>query len=373
MPICWHGSTPNPTQIQKVQSDTMKTTGIKIWFDIITPKDVLFFEPMIKKLSEKNNNTIMSTTRNYREAVGLARVRNMKIKSVGRHGGTSLIEKLRASSDRVSKLTNVIDKFGPDLAISFCSPEASRVAFGLGIKHVAFSNVVHYAAMMRLSIPLLDRLLVPAHIPKKRFAKFGISASNITQYNAMDEAVIVRNSSQNPQKPRLELKKQKTILFRPYENQAAYASGVTFDTIKAIKALTEELTEYNVIVLGRYTEQIKSIKRDLGKKAIILDKVIDSESIFSIADVFVGSGGTMTSEAALRGLPTISYEGIPNADEKHLVRMGLVKRCRDPEVIPRAVLKAMTEDSKKRNIKVNKFLNAMEDPYKALLNTIRSL
>ena len=43
----------------------------------------------------------------------------------------------------------------------------------------------------------------------------------------------------------------------------------------------------------------------------------------SIIDIFVGSGGTMTSEAALRGIPTISYDGVPNLDEKYLVKNGL--------------------------------------------------
>lgn len=347
----------------------MKAAGIKVWFDIITPKDVLFFEPMIKRLSEKNQ--VMLTTRDYREAVGLAKVRGMRMKMVGMHGGGSLIGKLRASSQRVGRLTDVVNRFEPDLAISFCSPEASRVAFGLGIRHVAFSNVSHYAAMMRLSVPLLDKLLIPRHIPKSRFARFGISRSDIVQYDAMDESVIVRNSSGRPRRPRIRLdNNKKTVLFRPYENQAAYASGVTFDTAGAIRAMVDGLPEYNVVVLGRYTEQIKKIKRELAGRAVVLDIVVDSESIFSVTDVFVGSGGTMTTEAAMRGLPTISYEGIPNADEKYLVRKGLVRRCTDPLKIPGAVRRAAAEDAPVRRARVKKFLDAMEDPYDALVRAI---
>ncbi len=350
----------------------MKTSGIKVWFDIITPKDVLFFEPMVRRLSEKNQ--VMLTTRDYREAVGLAKVRGMRMKLVGRHGGGSLIGKLRASAQRVEDLTGVVNRFGPDLAVSFCSPEASRVAFGLGIRHVAFSNVAHYAAMMRLSVPLLDKLLIPRHMPKSRFAMFGIPRSDIVQYDAMDESVIVRNSSGSPRRPRIRLaKNKKTVLFRPYENQAAYASGVTFDTAGAIRAMIDGLPEYNVVVLGRYTEQIKEIRRELAGRATVLDSVVDSESIFSVTDVFVGSGGTMTSEAAMRGLPTISYEGIPNADEKYLVRKGLVRRCTDPRKIPGAVRRVAAEDAEKRRARVKRFLDTMEDPYDALVKTVRSL
>ena len=35
-------------------------------------------------------------------------------------------------------------------------------------------------------------------------------------------------------------------------------------------------------------------------------------------DIFIGSGGTMTAESALMGIPTISYNAVPNIIEKFL-------------------------------------------------------
>ena len=345
--------------------------GLKIWFDVITPKDVLFFEPMMKRLSEKNK--IMTTTRDYREAVGLAKVRGVRMRIVGRHGGSSLIGKLRASAHRIEELTEAVNRFGPDLTISFCSPEASRVAFGLGIRHVGFCNTPHSAAVMKLSVPMLDKLLVPSHIPKRKFAMYGISPSDIVQYDAMDEYVIVKNSSGKPRPLRLRLKKEKTILFRPHETQAAYASDVRFDTVGAVKAIADGFPDYNVVVLGRYVEQIEDLKRELGDRAVVPDKVVDSKAIFAITDVFVGSGGTMTTEAAMRGIPTVSYEGIPNADEKYLVRKGLVRRCGNYSKIPQAIGSALAEDAKVRTARVERFLGTMEDPYDKLVDVIRLL
>ena len=350
---------------------TLNLEGLKVWFDVLTPKQLLFFEPMIRRLSEKNK--IMTTTRDYREATGLARVRGVRMRVVGRHGGGSLVGKLRASAHRIVDLTEIASRFKPDLTVSFCSPEASRVAFGLGVRHVGFGNVPHYAAMMKLSVPMLDRLLVPKHIPKREFARFGIPVPNIVQYNAMDEYVIVKNSSGRPRPLRLRLKKDKTILFRPHETQAAYASGVSFNTTGAVKAIAESFPEYNVVVLGRYIEQIRDLKRELGNKAVVLDKVVDSEAIFAVTDVFVGSGGTMTSEAVMRGVPTISYEGIPNADERYLVGKGLVSRCNDYKKIPQAIEMVLAEDGDARKARIKRFLDAMEDPYDTLESTIRTL
>ena len=351
--------------------DAVNPENLNIWFDVLTPKQLLFFEPMIKRLSERNR--IMTTTRDYREATGLARVRGVHMRIVGKHGGGSLLGKLRASAHRIGELTEIINRFRPDLTVSFCSPEASRVAFGLGIRHVGFGNIPHYAAMMKLSVPMLDKLLVPRHIPKRKFSRFGMSQSDIVQYDAMDEYVIVKNSSGKPRPLKLHLKKEKTILFRPYEAQAAYASDVSFDTVGAVRTIADDFPDYNVVVLGRYTEQIEDLKHELGGRAVVLDKVVDSEAIFAITDMFVGSGGTMTTEAVMRGIPTISYDGVPNADEKYLVRKGLVRRCSDYRKIPHAIDLALAEDAKIRTARVQRFLDTMEDPYDKLVDVIRLL
>ena len=349
----------------------MNPKNLSVWFDVLTPKQLLFFGPMIKRLSE--DNRVMTTTRDYREATGLARVRGVRMRVVGMHGGGSLLGKLRASAHRIGKLTEIVSRFGPDLTVSFCSPEASRVAFGLGIKHVGFCNTPHSPAVMKLSVPMLDKLLIPHHIPKGKFARFGMPYSDIVQYDAMDEYVIVKNSSGKPRQLRLGLKKKKTILFRPYEAQAAYAHDVSFDTVDAVKTIADRFPDYNVVVLGRYTEQIKDLKHGLGSRAVVLDKVVDSESIFAVTDVFVGSGGTMTTEAVLRGIPTVSYKAIPHVDAKYLVRKGLMRECNDYREIPQAISSALAEDVQVRTARIKKFLDAMDDPYDKLVDVIKLL
>ena len=138
----------------------------------------------------------------------------------------------------MEKLVKIINRFKPDLTISFCSPDASRVAFGLGVKHIGFCNAPHAIAVMKLSVPLLSKLLIPKHIPKKEFEIFGINASNIVQYNAMDEYVIIKNKSKKLQLPKLHLKKNKNILFRTYETHASYVKNLKkFHTIIEIKII----------------------------------------------------------------------------------------------------------------------------------------
>ena len=145
---------------------------------------------MIKRI--KKNNTILCTSRNYDQVTQLAKIRNLKLVIVGKHGGSKPHDKLNASLHRTKLLSAKIKKFSPDITISFCSPEAARVSYGLGIPHICFSDSPHATAVMRLVIPLVQRLLIPWIIPKKEFTKFGINSKNIIHYKAIDASIIAK-------------------------------------------------------------------------------------------------------------------------------------------------------------------------------------
>ena len=341
---------------------------MKIWFDILTPKQLLFFGPMMKKL--RKNHKILCTSRDYSQVADLARLKHVNLLLIGRHGGFGRKEKLRASTQRIDRLTDVVSRFSPDLVISFCSPEAARVAFGLGIKHVAFSDSPHAEAVMRLTVPFVQKLLIPWIIPKGEFVKYGISKNNIIQYKAIDAAVIAKDKS-NIKLINID-KQKKTIVIRPEESAAAYALGKTSISNNIISEFSKEKEKYNVLVLGRYKPQTDKIKKEFGDKVKIISRVVDGKSLLSVTDLFIGSGGTMTAEAALMGVPTISYDAIPNHIEKYLVKMGLARRETNPKNMLRAAKKMLDEYSVSR-AKAKKVLNSMEDPFTKLMLAIKSL
>ena len=344
---------------------------LKIWFDILTPKEILFFESMVCRLEKKH--TILCTSRNYREVNELGKIRNLVLEPVGRFGGGKLSGKLDAGIDRMRLLSKKIQEFAPDLAISFCSPDAARISFGLGIKHIGFSNSPHHEAAMRLTIPLLTKLLIPSYITKKEFSRYGIGSKDIIKYNAMDELLIINNSIVPFELPKMKLKDSKTILFRTYEFQAAYVSYHT-DIKRIIDSLIESFKNYNIIVMGRYFDEIEDLKKRYAKRdVIILDDVVDGNAIFSITDVLIGSGGTMTTEAVLRQIPTISYEAVPGTVEKYLVRKKLLVRAKTPEQIVSATSKMLSSENIPFKLKSKKFVSQMSDPFNVLTSTIDSI
>lgn len=348
----------------------MNQKYLKIWIDILTPKQVLFFEPMIKRLRKKH--LVICTSRQYMEVNKLAKMRKMSLIIAGRHGGSERSDKLKASLDRMNELTKIIKKFSPDISISFCSPEATRVSFGLGIKHIAFSDSPHAKAVMKISIPLVDRLLIPWIIPKNEFSKYGISTKKIISYKAIDASVIIKNKGNNSTLKKFKNIKKKTILIRLYESQASYINYKEANMISILQKISR-LSDYNILVLARNSDQIKKLKTKFKKKIKILNGVVDNNEILSFTDVFVGSGGTMTAEAALRGIPTISYNAAPNIVEKYLVKKCLIKREENPKKIVPLIEKLLKSNKNKfrRNVKTE--LSRMEDPYFKLIHVINSI
>ncbi len=335
--------------------------------DILTPKQLLFSEAIIEKLSK--NHDILCTSRSYNEVSKLSKIRNFNLIFVGKYGGDKKSAKLDAHIERMEKLSPLITKFSPDLTISFCSPEAARISFGLAIRHVAFCDSPHADSVMRLTLPLIQKLLIPWIIPKKEFVKYGIELKNIIPYKAIDAAITIKR--QSTKKPNLKFKKshKKRILIRMEEEQAAYSSKFT-KIVPIIKKIIDEFNEENIIILGRYSEQIKKLKTLFGKKAQILEMSYDGKFLLENIDVFIGSGGTMTAESALLGVPTISYNAVPNIVENYLVKNNLAKRESNPQKIVKIIKKYFESSDNEIKKRAKRISNQMEDPIQKLLKII---
>jgi len=329
----------------------------------------LFFGYFIQKLRKQHK--IVSTSRKYQQVNGIRKFGSINPIIIGKHGGKNNVNKLLASLDRTKLLTNKIEKLNPDLLISFCSPEASRVAFGLGIPHIAFSDSPHAEAVMRLSLPYAAKLLTPWIIPKSDFEGFGINRKNIISYKAIDAGIIIKNYQKNKQK---KINRKKIIVIRPEESEAAYITKKS-KTIKIIKKIVDKFPEEQKIVLSRYKEQTENLRKIFGSDICLFSKPVNGKELLNNTDCFIGSGGTMTAEAGLLGIPTISLNTIPNRIEDFLVKKRIIVRSENPEKISKEVFQSLNnlQIIKKRKENARKIVTTFEDPYQVLLKTMRTL
>ena len=325
---------------------------------------------MIKRI--KKNHTVLCTSRDYNQVTHLAKIRGLKLIIIGKHGGSKRHDKLNASLHRAKSLSLRIKEFSPDITVSFCSPEAARVSYGLGIDHICFSDSPHATAVMRLVIPLVQKLLIPWVIPKKEFTKFGIDTKDIISYRAIDAAIIAKRKISEKNKPRNKKNRKKIILVRVEEEYASYSTKKR-PAIPIIKEIIKNFPNEEVVVMGRYTPQVRRLEQVFDKKIRVLSKIVDSKILLKKTDIFIGSGGTMTAEAALLGIPTVSYNAIPNIIETYLVKKKLVKRETNPQRIVNSIKKILESSNLEIKKRSKKMLNSMEDPYPILVKTMKSV
>lgn len=369
---------------------------MKIWFDILTPKQIMFFKPAIDLL-QKEGHDVLGTSRNYREANELSQLKDLDLLVVGSHGGSNLYDKLLQSSKRIVELTKIISKFSPDVAISFSSPEASRVAFGLGKHHLGFNDSPHAEAVARLTIPLLSKLFSPKAIPIGAWKKYGISTSNIIRYDGLDPIAWLRlnhdprnlkinnnGKHYHYEKDNQLLKglgiddKKKSILVRLEESKAAYISNksLRIQPLDFVDHVVDSFgSENNVVILCRYPDQIEEMSKRFPDKAIVLKQVIDGVRLLENIDVFIGAGGTMTAESALLGRPTISIAPIQFYIDDYLKKMGLVQQVSTPKQLGETVSVLLSDDKRCVETMKNavKVISNMENPLDKLIAYLNTM
>jgi predicted glycosyltransferase len=80
----------------------------------------------------------------------------------------------------------------------------------------------------------------------------------------------------------------------------------------------------------------------------------------------------MTAESALMGVPTISYNAVPNIVENFLVKKYLVKRETNPDKISNHMKKVFKLKKMQNQKKAEKIVKEMEDPIEKLIKVIKN-
>ena len=332
----------------------------------------MFFRHAVTLL-HNSGHEVLCTSRKYREAVELAKIKKLDLTFVGSHGGADRYDKLREGARRTYELAEVIKQFGPDVAVSFSSPEGTRVAFGLGIRHIGFNDSPHSESVAKLTVPLTSKLYCPWVIPYSAWSGYGIAKKNIVHYRALDPAAWLKHHNDDMQEVKQD-KKMMMILLRLEESKASYIADKKVSTTKMIDSFVNELWHSaNIVVLCRYDDQIAEIESRYGNKVQVLREVVDGITLINSTQLFVGAGGTMTAEAALLGKPTISIAPIQFYVDKYLVKSGLVKRANNSRSLVRLGMKMISDEryiqtQKKRATRI---LGRMEDPTERMINALR--
>ena len=261
---------------------------MRIWYDAGTGKQVRYAVAIARRLRAHGHELIL-TTRKHRDTLPLARLLKEEFLTVGKYDPTSRASMLKESSRRQLLFSKMFEKDVPDVAVSHQSVELCRVAYGLRIPNIATHDSEFADSANRLTMRLIDYLVVSKALPKRVVEDYGVK--KIFRFDGVDEVAWIKGF-----KPEVRYDYgSPLIVVRELETRAAYSEGKKDLTRTIAKKLT---LLGNVLFLPRY-------ERKPEKGLIVPEGFIDTASIASQADLFVCAGGTMSREAALQGVPTI--------------------------------------------------------------------
>jgi len=351
---------------------------VKLWVEYLTPKQLMFYLPVIEE-AKKRGWSILVTTRRYRETDFLAKKLGVEARVVGKYGGGDLYGKLVSGISRMRRLAPLIEKFKPDVALS-TSPDAARVAFGLGVPHVLANDSPHSIAVAKLTVPLSSKLVTPWVIPKEDWVRYGIAAEDIVQYKALDPVMWLKHLPLREKLAIRGLKRFKHLVsVRIEEVQASYLMMDRPTIVEdSIAKLAKRACDSLIFVLPRYAWQARYLKeRFRGLENVeVATKPVHGPSLLRKTTLFIGSGGTMTCEAALLGVPAFSfYPKEPLRVERFLMEFGLLKRVGGEEILE-AVASALSEIEElraKQKELSERLWSSMEDPLPKILEVIEGL
>lgn len=323
---------------------------MKIWYDACTGKQVRYGVAIARRLRKFGHKTIL-TTRSHPDTLALANLLKEKFINVGRYDPSSLLSRLKESLKRQLLLCEMFEEKPPKVAISHRSVDLCRVAFGLGVPNISTHDTPHAEAVNRLTMPLIDLLVVSKAIPRRYIERFGIK--KILRFDGVDEVAWMKNF-----RPKIMYDyKRPLIVVRQFETRAVYAEGKEDVTETIAKKLT---SLGNVLFLSRYKKQSE-------KKLVVRKKFVDSASLVAQADLVVSAGGTIAREAALQGTPAIV---MPVIERLYVNDYLSTKGFPIFTVKPKRVL----ESSKKilgKKWKVKNLFENLEDPVDVIERVIK--
>jgi predicted glycosyltransferase len=303
-----------------------------LWFDLGTPKSVLFFKPLIDRLKAKGEAPLVTSRggRLYEELSKLVRLHALDAVSVGEYGGDTLAGKLDASLARQARLLDLVTGEPISGLISLCNVDSCRVAFGLGLPVINFCDLPTAAdretltPVARLTLPLSTRVLHPFVVPGSIFTRF-LGPEAVIRYDFLDPILYLKD--QTPDRSLIQHlpldPDRDTVCFREEEHMASYVRETRAWVVRALRGL-----DANLMVIPRYGGE--GIRR-LLPEAVVVDSGAELSAVLPFVDLMVGGGGTINIEAAYWGTPVISTRSFLSHYDRYLLEHGLMHHARSAE------------------------------------------
>jgi predicted glycosyltransferase len=225
-----------------------------------------------------------------------------------------------------------------DVAVSHNSYAQIVAARLLGISIVTASDFEHQPAN-HLAFRLATCILMPEALRETNIERQGAGRRKTVFYPGLKEELYIGNFEPDREiLSRLGIDSSAgdaIVVTRTPPTRAIYHRFPNPLFIETLLALDKE-PNVRLVVLTRHPEQRAAIEGLHLAKCTLPTHAVDSRSLMYAADLVIGAGGTMTREAALLAVPTLSlFRGSQPAVDRSLEQRGMLRRIRSPrEALP---------------------------------------
>ena len=288
---------------------------MNIWIDLTNSPHVNFFAAMIEEM--RREHEVLLTCRPLANTIDLLKQKGFEYHVVGSHYGRNKLKKVFGFPVRVLQLCSFLNGRQIDVAISHSSFYSPVVARLLRIRSIYINDNEH-AVGNKISFLCASTIMVPEYLGiEKVVAQWG-SKKKVIQYPGVKEGVYLSTLNGNGSAPRRSNTTE--IFIRPEPWTAQYYRGA----VNFMEDLIIDLKDrYKIILMPRDKQQAKHYRQARFRGITIPPEPLTLEAVSSRCSLFIGAGGTMTREAAVLGIPTISvYQDELLDVDKYLIDQG---------------------------------------------------
>lgn len=295
---------------------------MRIWIDFSNSPHPLLFEPVIEAL-ERDGHNVLITARDNAQTRDLTIRRWPDATVIGGSSPPGRAGKAAAIGTRVAGLRRWAAVARPELALSHNSYAQILAARSRGVRTVTAMDYEHQP-INHLAFRLAHRVVLPDAFPDSLARRQGARAK-LRRYTGFKEEIYLAGRELDlgaPERLGIEPDGRVLVVARTPPSGATYhrfGNPLFEDLIGELRRREDCVA----VVLPRSAEQREALLARPAQNLVIPERTVDSRSLIHAADLFVGAGGTMTREAALLGVPTVSlYAGRRPAVDRALERRG---------------------------------------------------
>ena len=308
---------------------------MRIWIDLANSPHPLLFWPIAREL-ERHGHEVSLSARDHAQTVELAAARWPDVAVVGGESPSGM-RKAATIAQRVRALRRWAAERDFEVALSHNSYGQILAARTLGVPAVTAMDYEHQP-LNHVAFRAAQTVLLPEAYPADAARRQGARAEKTVRYPGLKESIYLREFEPDGDILRrigVELEPgQALVVARTPPTRAVYHR---LDNLLFVECLrTVDAAGAATVVLARHAEQGHELRRLGLRRSFMPEEAIDSRSLVDRADLFLGAGGTMTREAALLGVPTVTvFAGAVPAVDSWLEARGMIRRVtRAEELLP---------------------------------------